>query len=970
MELDDPFYRARHPSLTDSEEDEEPDSVDRDDRDDVYRSTGEGEGAYMVKENYESTYGNRDDFHGAYNSADDYDGVYNTRTTLVYDGVYNRRDDRDGAYPRSVQTQSSEEEEVKEPAERKVVDPGPFRYNKRIFFTALPCLLLMLVMAGETFLLISTLGTMVIILMTQMGEDTSRRCVVVFALLFIPCHILMVVTVLPLIWLSAWNLVLVGLVNMFCILTGGWIILQFPAFRMEETALCATVEQLLFTMYPCVCSALVTWVLSIVVPLLMTPFIFLALWFVCLQLYLLPAASSFKSVEEVDEDTNVLQQPTVILIVVAYMLSGPLLHVCIAAFSSASGGLFTLTSLSVLLTLISVGVFLTTLLSLRQLCEYLGWSHMVVVRARWVSGAAATLLCYPVLQELGLASHFLPWLPVAIATFAAFGLVLAHKFGKIWSLALMFGLSILLCFWLSSLPWGLTHFSFYFLAVVPINMFYVFVGSNFIMCLLTIYSAWHGPKEVFGFLVLLQSAGMTVCEIALYQAELYSFIGFQLTGVTAAYTIYRLSVAEKLARKNAIFSSAIHLTKMAAGQHLSLLLLSLAVSGQSFLLPVAFYLLQRGPSIADLVGLWYGFGGVLVLFYALQHGESAGTFDQMLRVCGVLGGVGAVVTVMQPQFQLSLFAVFQWSEVFSILLLAAILATKVDPSLTQMLISSALLGVCPGIHTALLLYAESVTVLHCVILVCIICILLAFLNILVKITEVSDATEKVIELGHFVCVVELKEGECCGRGVKHVWRQVACQIRVCQIVNIMTDSKLLELPAWRVALVVTTLIAVILKSLAVKLGEQDGLLYDLWCCVASVILTCLQRDSLLLSSLSPSNRATPTVMAALGTLVISTLLRSRFWRFDGLLLGFFGICELLSVLFSLPVYVVLFGIMWKGEIWSEKAVVFTMPLNALVFLFGSSYTAWMLSVAGFVCGIGMMMLKLPLLPYNHHELRR
>ena len=54
-----------------------------------------------------------------------------------------------GARSRFMRTQSSEEEE-EDAKEGEAVDPGPFRYNKRVFVTALPCLLLTLVMTGES----------------------------------------------------------------------------------------------------------------------------------------------------------------------------------------------------------------------------------------------------------------------------------------------------------------------------------------------------------------------------------------------------------------------------------------------------------------------------------------------------------------------------------------------------------------------------------------------------------------------------------------------------------------------------------------------------------------------------------------------------------------------------------------------------------------------------------------------------
>lgn len=141
-------------------------------------------------------------------------------------------------------------------------------------------------------------------------------------------------------------------------------------------------------------------------------------------------------------------------------------------------------------------------------------------------------------------------------------------------------------------------------------------------------------------------------------------------------------------------------------------------------------------------------------------------------------------------------------------------------------------------------------------------------------------------------------------------------------------------------------------------------MFCLQCCASSLLLICLQRDQLLLSALSADNQVAPILMAAISTLILSTLARCRLWQFDGFFLCLLGIGEIMAVLGSLPVYAVLWTITWSGQIWSEKLVVFTMPVNCLVFLFASSFTAWALAGAGTVCGLGMMIYKLPLVPYQ------
>ena len=67
--------------------------------------------------------------------------------------------------------------------------------------------------------------------------------------------------------------------------------------------------------------------------------------FVCLQLYMLPAVSSFKLTETVDEDLNVLQQPTIIVIIITFIVSGPALHVIMTWAGTSALGVFSLPSL-------------------------------------------------------------------------------------------------------------------------------------------------------------------------------------------------------------------------------------------------------------------------------------------------------------------------------------------------------------------------------------------------------------------------------------------------------------------------------------------------------------------------------------------------------------------------------------------------------------------------------------------------
>ena len=75
-----------------------------------------------------------------------------------------------------------------------------------------------------------------------------------------------------------------------------------------------------------------------------------------------------------------------------------------------------------------------------------------------------------------------------------------------------------------------------------------------------------------------------------------------------------------------------------------------------------------------------------------------------------------------------------------------------------------------------------------------------------------------------------------------------------------------------------------------------------------------------------------------------------------------GVVEILVTAAAIPVYVVLWGILWKDEVLSEKAVVFTVPLNTVLYLVASSYTSWTVATCGLVAGVWLMVAKLPMLP--------
>ncbi|XP_048239676.1 uncharacterized protein LOC124140327 [Haliotis rufescens] len=912
---------------------------------------------------------------------------------------------------RQVMDSSSEEEE-------KLVDPGPFRYHKRICAAALPCFLIVIGFVGEFMLTMMTVGTVLLILLDRMGE--RRRSVIIFTLFFIPCHILVFVSVLPLIWLSLWNVFLIGAINAYVILTGGWIILLFVAFRTEEPLLAQMIEQLLFSAYPAVCSVLVTWILTTITPVSMAPLIIMAISFVLLQVFLTPAVSSFKLKTSADEDLNVLQQPIVLVMTLSFCFLPSMLHVILCIASTTTDSIFSQRSLLELGLVVSLSLFLATLLSVRQLFEYAGYPYTIVTRARWVCGMLATLLCYPVLQQYRLSSHFLPWLPIAIVAFAVLGLFLGVKKYWIPAVVLMAGLASLLGFWMMVLPW---HLTFYLLHSVHLNIFYVVLCGNFAVCLVCMYIGSHGNKELFGFLLCLQSVLLTVCETALHGAGLYSLSLCVMTTVLATYMLQRLHHSDKLWLGSVLFCSSVHITKGVsclltelvlkdklgllnhaglflltfailqsfvyepreavplneAARNLVFLLVSLAMNTFPVLTVLCYNLWQDMPSYTELIGMWALVGGLLVLLFAQVHSEVVSE----IRLTGLLMSmVGGIILTLQPQFQLSMYALFQWSEIVNILVVMVILTTSCGVTVRQAVIIAVITGMSPSVRTVFMLYGDIPSAVHVplylVLSASIVTVLILYskADTIVQQTDntvmgscILSAVAMALLLGLDLALLQTKVTTSSlpvlkGMMGTTVSLSILMKLLVTKqgpdFIPVATHTKdTKEKPLLPLVSNVVTVAAFLLLCLQ---GPSEGFLHDMWCCGASLIFFCLQRDFQFLLSLRDHNHRTPTILSSIAVLILASIYRSSLWQGDVVNI-LWGCSEILLLISTIPVYIVLWGVLWKNEIISENMVVFAMPLNGFMYLVGTTYTIWTVATYGLMSAIWMMVYKLPMVPY-------
>ncbi|XP_071135715.1 uncharacterized protein [Mytilus edulis] len=899
-----------------------------------------------------------------------------------------------------------------------LVDPGPFLYNRRVCVVALPVFLLMLSMVGETLVLLICFGLAVLLCVDNKG--LHQRSMVVFMSIFVPSHILIIYSFFPLIWVSVLNLILLVLVNAFILMTGAWIILQFKVFRMNEYDVCVFFEETLFAVYPAISAGLLCWAASTVVPIQHIPFLLAFIGFVFLQLFMAPTTSSFRKPKSEEDNCNILKVASLTAISVIYCTLPTILQIVIHVVHRSQ--MFHISFVTEVIFLSMTQIFLLTLMSIRPLVEALGHDHSLVVKLRWLSGASATILCYPVLMHLGISSHFLPWLPAAIGTYSVFGAVLSYKKTKRISDGVLAVAIIFSVLWGSLLPWKL---AFKLIFGLPLPAVYVMMLTNAVLCLLIGYVGSHGRQEMFSILVCIQTVVFVCCETVLYDAGLYRWQLFIITCVIAAYTFQRLHLSKKLPLRLSCFCMSLYLSKATIvliehfvfhpnkvpvysyvtilflvfmiirifvtefdtnahsfTKHLGLLCVSVIVNANPLIYVLSSYIFMTESAASDIAGLCSMVCGVLIIIAQSIHVPE----DLRVRYTGVLGiFLGLVFIVFRPDLTPTLYSVFQWIEVFSVISFVIVMVTDSVTQFLQIMLCSAVLGLCPGFRAAIMLYPEDNIPVSGVLLFmlssCIItCIILCF----IKAQHLKHTFEKrFIKMSTMLAVVSM----------------VAV---ISDIATRENHQMFLTLPSLKLILCANLVISICLKLLALRqIGEllpltepkddkevpylptigniatfisfvmiclmapTSSFFHDVWCCGASLVLVCLQKDMRIFSSLREDNQTTATKITSLVILVTATLYRSDIWNYNSSWMFARGVTEIILVLFSIPNCYILWGLLYDNVlVLNEQVVIFTLPLNFPLILYSSSYTGWALAVTGIVSSIWMMFAKFALQPYH------
>ncbi|XP_061169232.1 uncharacterized protein LOC133178545 [Saccostrea echinata] len=924
--------------------------------------------------------------------------------------------------------EGEEEEDLEEPLSsvelsrriRKLVDPGPFRHNRKVAMAALPCFLIILAICGEPLLLLVSVGV-ILTLVIDTGSK-NQRTVMIFTFVFIPCHMTILYFTFPLVWVSVVNIALMVMMNSFILLTGGWALLQMIIFRKQEPEICVFLEAVLFSGYPALSACLTTWAIATFVPLIYVPFILLFIGFVLFQVFMTPATSSFKlNLKDHKEDVNILNNQLIAAMATGFCLLPVFLQILIALYQRGFHGVFHLGFFCELLFLLCLAVFLMTLMSIRHIVEAVGFQYSLVIQLRSLCGGVAAFLSYPVFLELGVTSHFLSWLPFAVGVYAVYGTLLSYRKLKFISTVFFVVAVILSLVWAIKLPWKL---SYTFMFGISLKMIFCLMIANSVLCLTAVHLSSHGTQAAFSLLVVLQTIVFIKCEVILFDSGLYNWPLFMVTGIAASYTLQRLQIARRLPVSLTCACMSAHVTKSALvamviftkeardlpytsiltmfffifmmikmllmevpvdipkkqlAINVTLMCISVLLNANPVLFILGSYLFKIQASAADAMGMCFIICGMLIIATCVLHLPS----EVKVKQLGILGVVTGVIVIMfQPDVSLTANGIFQLCEVISIMSMIVIMYADTIKTFPHIVMASVLVGITPGLRAALYLYPEDQApvfnlILFGLVSMCLVCALFAF--------------SKSEHLGHKF-----------EKNVLSVCMLVVLLSVLSLVVDLVTKERkqpILTLPSWKLFLAANLIICICTKVVVSRnseyiplhekddkeipylplvgnittitsflflclLGPSTGLLYDIWCCGASVILMCLQRDMKIFHNLKDSNHTTPTKIISIVVLILSSICRSDIWHSNSWTFVR-SFLEILLILGSTPIYYVLWGILWKSVVLlPEPVVVFLLPLNAAMLLYGSSWTCWVLAFVGISSSVWMMSNHFKLIPYS------
>ncbi|XP_064629588.1 uncharacterized protein LOC135488752 [Lineus longissimus] len=910
-----------------------------------------------------------------------------------------------------VSTEGSEEEEE----EKEKEEYRPFLYNKRVFVAFLPCFLFIFSLTGETFLYILATGSFIVHLLDN--HENKQWAIMATIITFFSCQALVIYSVLPLLWNSLFNIFLIMFTNLYSVLSGGWVLLQFELFTIKDIAFAQVIEMMLFSIYPCSCTALMTWMMTILTSIQLAPYFFAIIGFVLFQLFLSTAPSSFQSGLIHDkEDVYILEPNFVGLLATIYLISPSIIYV-ICNMWLHFWGVCSIDCLVNLMFISSISVFLTTYLNTKVFLEHSGYTSRPIILARWISSLSG-LLCFTyIIGKAPINSDLLFWIPMCVGLHAAVGMTLTVKHAKRLFLPFIFTLAVFYVYLLTLLPWNL-QFTLQHVSI-HVQSVYMLLFINVFLCLMCMVTSIDSSRrDLFNTLSVTSSFFFLVCEFTLHSNKLYLSILMPITSALISYFSLRMHYVAKLNPNPAFAILAMHIAKLLVlfqssyslktnvtllfwgySAVVAFLLVFVAVkfiihvemdslaentlyfytgglgflmllNGPSLLSSIVELLVQDVASYSEILVLHFFFWGILCLKVTLTRTIPT----QLLRhVSPALICCASLMLILRPQLQFSLISLLDWWLVMSVLASIVVLCGNVPLKTDrQILLPSIFIGAPCGLKAEAVLWSDwSVDFVRiwgsAVAGTC-----LAYLAFNLKCLSSKEVEKKIVK----ICVVLI----------------LSSVLLVIPDLLVMTSiGQLPSSPSLRFLVFSCLLPALLLKLYSMSdkvldLGKEERAIsklpivgnlftyhtfvvlclvcpiqsWDFWMCCSSLVFFLLQKDPYILRNLTRQNQATPTVSTSGLVLMMSTLIRNHIWTEKWIIKILQGLLELIVIAITVPNYVQLFAILWTGKIplW-DRYVVFLAPWN-LFLLYGCSYQSWALGIFGLLSAAWMMIYKLPL----------
>lgn len=829
------------------------------------------------------------------------------------------------------------------------------------------------------------------------NAGNKQKALIAYLATAVVIQITVVYSVLPLLWKSVLNLVVILALNVYTFMTGGWILLLFEDFRFRDADLLILIEAGLFSMYPAVFIILVTWTVAIMTSVTLAPYVLMLVGFLILQVFLTPLMSSFVknhpqgSLAVWDLPSGYILDPNAVATIAGlYAAASPFLVIVISLVTGWRS-LFSMLTLVQVLFVASISVFLATFLNLRLFLDSRGIQQKHLLILRWSASFVAMALLVPFLVFLEIRLSLLPWLPLILALYISIIIchLQRHKAAVRASL-LMLLLGFFLIF--SQLPSALNYNVPN--GTVSMTVLLLVLALNAVLCIVSIYCAIFASNDAFGLCLLVLSGCSLHASQVLLTSQLLPFFLLLLLSAVFIYLSIRLYHSNKLSWQHSLLIAALHLTTLA--------------NNISDFCPESKTLQRSSDGLLNV----FGFLSILFLFVMILH---VFVFEQqndirqfeILRdlvflvaalmcnapffmtnlLCAMLGmepvfsaylGLGSFIVscaylklaffnksrpsqskyytaalvvipvitfVLQPQLSLQSIELQKWSIVIGVLcvLLALPLATIHRNSLH-------IIGACFGMPLALcclyLMFPSSPSLLIQLtvgvkVFVCLILLLIAWQN-------PKNSGKWIKTLGLVIGVtsfalltLESAFGLRSQKTYFGVTLASASSFLVAVVIKFhyseYEQNQLEGRFAYNRQLfgvaVLGNIHAVASFALFVVQWKSSDFWY-IWVSIFSLCLLLLNRDDLLLGNLSKANRFAPVAMAASLTLYVAAILDCRLLTLAATTwTKCIGVIELLALLLVTPVLLNFWTICWWSRYWWSDKLVVFLTPVFFLFIF-------------------------------------